>query len=172
MAAKSQLARRCTRGALARRRSDRKPALWNPRSGSANARIEGAVNQRLIGPAQEPSRSTIQFPAVCVASLARHKTDQELERNWTGARWRETSYVFTPRIGTPIDARNLLRNIMRSAGRRRNWDRWHSPCKLTPMSCPKCRGKLQARWTKFWRRPRLLPAPLARQPARSSTDRK
>jgi integrase len=35
--------------------------------------------------------------------------DQDLECKWAGTRWQETGYVFTTRIGTPIDARDLLR---------------------------------------------------------------
>jgi len=45
-----------------------------------------------------------------VASFARRKADQDLERKWAGARWQETGYVFTTRIGTPMDARDLLRD--------------------------------------------------------------
>jgi integrase len=50
------------------------------------------------------------LPATCIASLARHKIDQELERKWTGSKWQETGYVFSTRVGTPIDARDLLRD--------------------------------------------------------------
>jgi len=45
-----------------------------------------------------------------VASFARRKADQDLERKWAGARWQETGYVFTTRIGTPMDPRDLLRD--------------------------------------------------------------
>src|SRR5262249_51532030 len=46
---------------------------------------------------------------VCVESLLRHKRDQDLFRKWAGSRWQETGYVFTTRIGTPQDPRDLLR---------------------------------------------------------------
>ena len=49
------------------------------------------------------------MPAVCVSALALHKADQDLERKWAGSRWHDTGYVFTTRIGTPVDARDLLR---------------------------------------------------------------
>lgn len=44
-----------------------------------------------------------------MTSLARHKVNQDLERTWAGTRWKEAGYVFTTRIGTPVDQRNLLR---------------------------------------------------------------
>ena len=34
-------------------------------------------------------------------------------RRWTGSRWQETGYVFTTRIGTPVDPRDLLRDYCR-----------------------------------------------------------
>jgi integrase len=63
-----------------------------------------------VDPKSPRSRRTIHLPAVCLASFARHKVDQDLERKWAGSRWQETGYVFTTRIGTAIDARDLLRD--------------------------------------------------------------
>src|SRR5580704_7122176 len=70
------------------------------------------VNKKLVQvePKSARSRRKIQLPAVCVESLARHKLDQDLiRRKWAGTRWQETGYVFATRIGTPMDARDLLR---------------------------------------------------------------
>lgn len=70
------------------------------------------VDKKLIQvePKSVRSRRRIQLPAVCVESLTRHKLDQDLvRRKWAGSQWRETGYVFTTRIGTPMDARELLR---------------------------------------------------------------
>jgi integrase len=70
------------------------------------------VNKKLVQvePKSARSRRKIQLPAVCVESLVRHKLDQDLvRRKWAGTRWQETGYVFATRIGTPMDARDLLR---------------------------------------------------------------
>ena len=42
--------------------------------------------------------------------MLRHKEDQDLEKKWAGTRWKETGYVFTTRIGTPTDPRDLLQD--------------------------------------------------------------
>jgi integrase len=69
------------------------------------------VDKKLIRvePKSTRSRRTILLPAVCVAALARNKAQQDEDRKWAGTRWRETGYVFTTRIGTPMDPRDLLR---------------------------------------------------------------
>jgi len=69
------------------------------------------VDKKLVRvePKSTTSRRTIQLPTVCVASLARHRVNQDLARKWAGALWHETGYVFTTGIGTPVDQRNLLR---------------------------------------------------------------
>ena len=69
------------------------------------------VDKKLIQvEAKSPkSRRPIQLPAVCVSAFAKHKADQDLERKWAGTRWEETGYVFTTKIGTPVDPRDLLR---------------------------------------------------------------
>ncbi len=75
---------------------------------AALQRVEKKLVQ--VEPKSARSRRTIQLPAVCVTALARHKLDQDLERKWAGTRWQETGYVFTTRIGTPMDPRDLLRD--------------------------------------------------------------
>jgi integrase len=63
----------------------------------------------LVEPKSVRSRRSIQLPAVCVAAFARHMRSQEEWKRWAGSKWRETEYVFTTRIGTPVDARDLSR---------------------------------------------------------------
>ncbi len=63
-----------------------------------------------VEPKTATSRRTIQLPSVCLSAFVRHKADQDLERKWAGSRWQETGYVFTTRIGTPVDPRDLLRD--------------------------------------------------------------
>jgi len=45
--------------------------------------------------------------------LTRHKAMQEEEQTLAGTRWKSTGYVFTTRVGTPVDARDLLRGYYR-----------------------------------------------------------
>jgi integrase len=59
------------------------------------------------------SNRTIVLPAITVNALRRHQALQNQERTWAGARWKETGYVFTTMIGTPIERRNLLRDWYR-----------------------------------------------------------
>jgi integrase len=69
------------------------------------------VNKKLtrIEPKSSTSRRSIQLPDACIASLVKHKSDQNAQRRWAGTRWQETGYVFTTRVGTPVDPRDLLR---------------------------------------------------------------
>ena len=55
----------------------------------------------------------LQLPAACSSALAKQKEIQDGQRSWAGTSWRETGYVFTSSIGTPIDARDLLREYYR-----------------------------------------------------------
>ena len=73
------------------------------------------VNKKLIQvePKSTKSRRSIMLPAVCVSKLAAHKLRQDDEREWAGALWNDTDYVFTTTIGTPMDARDLLRDYYR-----------------------------------------------------------
>ena len=34
-------------------------------------------------------------------------------RRWAGSRWQDIGYVFTTRIGTPVDPRDLMRDYYR-----------------------------------------------------------
>jgi integrase len=47
---------------------------------------------------------------VVTGALVRHRARQEDERATAGSRWHDTGYVFTTRVGTPIERRNLLRD--------------------------------------------------------------
>jgi len=69
------------------------------------------VNKKLVlvEPKSASGRRPIHLPAVCVNALLRHRAQQDGDREWAGSRWKETGYVFTTRVGTPMDARDLLR---------------------------------------------------------------
>jgi len=73
-------------------------------------KMPGDEKGRLI--LTEPKRSsrrTINLPRLCVSALLEHRTIQEQERCMAGTRWRESNYVFTSGIGTPMEPRNLDR---------------------------------------------------------------
>ena len=79
------------------------------------------VNKRLalVEPKSVTSRRAIMLPRVLVSALCAHRTRQETERQWAGDRWQETGHVFTSTIGTPLDARNVIRRhraILKAAG--------------------------------------------------------
>jgi integrase len=69
------------------------------------------VDKKLVRvePKSRTSVRTIQLPAVCVSAIAQHKRNQDGWRIWAGSRWQESGYVFTTRIRTPTDARELLK---------------------------------------------------------------
>jgi integrase len=73
------------------------------------------VDRKLVRVETKSARGwrPIELPATCVEALVRHKSDQAAVRRWAGSRWQETGYVFTTRIGTPLDARDLLRDYYR-----------------------------------------------------------
>jgi integrase len=66
-----------------------------------------------VEPKSTTSHRPIHLPATCLTALIRHKAKQEEERQWAGSKWRDTGYVFTTRVGTPMDARDLLRDYYR-----------------------------------------------------------
>ncbi|HWQ52102.1 MAG TPA: site-specific integrase [Bryobacteraceae bacterium] len=73
----------------------------------------------LVEPKSTTSRRTITLPRVLVSALCAHRTRQDAERQWAGTDWRETDHVFTSTIGTPLDARNVIRRhraILKAAG--------------------------------------------------------
>ena len=79
------------------------------------------VNGKLvfIQPKSQQSRRQITIPAVVVEELRKHRARQLEEKLLAGERWKESGLVFTTRVGTPIDPRNLSRNfyiILKRAG--------------------------------------------------------
>ena len=55
------------------------------------------------------SRRIITLPQVCITALIAHRERQQQERALAGGRWVESGLVFPTSIGTPMDARSLLR---------------------------------------------------------------
>jgi integrase len=74
-------------------------------------KMPGDDKGRLI--TREPKRSsrrTINLPQVCLSALLQHREKQEQERVLAGSRWRDSGFVFTTGIGTPLEPRNLERD--------------------------------------------------------------
>jgi len=57
------------------------------------------------------SRRTVNLPDEIVDSLRTHKARQAVDRLKAGEVWQDTGYVFTTLIGTPIEPRNLNRDL-------------------------------------------------------------
>ena len=55
------------------------------------------------------SRRDLPLIEVLAAGLRAHRSRQLEERLAVGKDWQETGFVFTTRIGTPLDARNVVR---------------------------------------------------------------
>lgn len=88
-----------------------------------------------VEPKSETSRRVVAIPSAIVAALRRHRDTQESERQAAGDRWVESGLVFTSRLGTPLDGRNVTKQfqaILEKAGlpRQRFHDLRHSCASL------------------------------------------
>jgi integrase len=80
---------------------------------------EGKGVLTLLPPKSEKSRRRVPLPTACVTALHAHQKRQEQERALAGSSWKETDYVFTSTIGTPIDDRKILKEfneLVKAAG--------------------------------------------------------
>jgi integrase len=75
---------------------------------------------QLVDPKGGYSDRVVTLPAVAISALRHHEALQQQERQWAGTKWRnEWDLVFTTKVGTPLDERNVLRrfqNILALAG--------------------------------------------------------
>jgi integrase len=75
---------------------------------------------RLVEPKGGYSDRIVTLPAVAISALRHHQAQQNEERIWTGTKWNnEWNLVFTSKVGSPLDERNVLRrfqNILAVAG--------------------------------------------------------
>ena len=72
-------------------------------------RVDGQLQQVPVKTAR--SRRTLAMPPSIVGSLREHRRRLVEDRLLAGSRWRETGYVFTTSIGTPLEARNVVRSF-------------------------------------------------------------
>jgi integrase len=76
------------------------------------------VNGKLqLIPTKKDKVHTITLPAVTISALYAHRARQSDERLLAGTAWREHGHVFTTRVGTPIDARGVIRTFDRILNR-------------------------------------------------------
>ena len=57
------------------------------------------------------SRRSINLPDPVKKALKAHKTRQAKDRLAAGSDWSDTGFVFTTKLGTPVDPRNLYRDL-------------------------------------------------------------
>lgn len=65
---------------------------------------------QLVPPKTERSRRTLKMPAVLISAFRAHRVRQLESKLAAGSEWQEMDFVFATRHGTPLDARNVLRN--------------------------------------------------------------
>lgn len=73
----------------------------------------------LVEPKSARSRRTVALPDVAVSALRAHRVGQLEERLASGSRWCEGGFVFTTRIGTPLEPSNVrkaFRGLLTKAG--------------------------------------------------------
>jgi integrase len=77
-------------------------------------RVDGKL--RLI-PTKKDRVHTVNLPAITVSALLAHRARQDEQRLLAGSAWQESGFVFTTSIGTPIDARSVIRCFHSILGR-------------------------------------------------------
>ncbi|HEX5709580.1 MAG TPA: site-specific integrase, partial [Pyrinomonadaceae bacterium] len=59
------------------------------------------------------SRRTLPMPEKVITALRTHRTRQLEERLLAAERWKDSGFVFTTSVGTPLNPRNVLRSFHR-----------------------------------------------------------
>ena len=73
----------------------------------------------LVEPKSERSRRAIVMPEIVISALRDHRLTQRESRLLAGATWRESGFVFTSRLGTPLDPWAVIKafkRLLRDAG--------------------------------------------------------
>ena len=66
----------------------------------------------LVEPKGGYSDRVVTLPAVAISALRHHQALQHEERRWAGTKWRnDWNLVFTTKLGSPLDERNVLRRF-------------------------------------------------------------
>lgn len=72
-------------------------------------RLDGKA--QLVEPKTTRSRRNLPLSPALVAALREHRKRQLEERLWAGSRWQEADYVFSTRIGTPLDGTEVTKRF-------------------------------------------------------------
>lgn len=67
----------------------------------------------LVEPKSDRSRRVITLPEIVVVALRAHRLRQREQRLLAGSSWREHGFVFTSRVGTPLDPWGVIRAFKR-----------------------------------------------------------
>src|SRR5207302_5525345 len=62
----------------------------------------------------ERSRRTLRIPQIALKAFRAQRAKQSEERLLAGAKWNDLGLVFASFIGTPLDARNVVRRFHRA----------------------------------------------------------
>lgn len=72
--------------------------------------LHRSAGRRELGEVKTASgRRDIPLPPIAVATLRSHRARQLADRLQSGGEWKDLDFVFATRIGTPLDARNVIR---------------------------------------------------------------
>jgi integrase len=72
-------------------------------------RFGGHLN--LVEPKTHSARRVLDLPDSIVAALMQHEKRQAAERSSAGQRWEDHGLVFPTAVGTPLEARSMLRDF-------------------------------------------------------------
>ncbi|MCX6633996.1 MAG: site-specific integrase, partial [Acidobacteria bacterium] len=75
-------------------------------------RINGKL--QVVETKRDRSRRTITLPQVCLSALWAHRAQQEQERLRAGDQWKETGFVFTTTVGTPLDGPTVTHRFQKA----------------------------------------------------------
>jgi len=67
--------------------------------------------QLIVKEPKRYSRRTLNLAQVALSELLKHRQRLEQERTLAGSRWKDTGFVFTTRIGTPLESRKCQREF-------------------------------------------------------------
>ena len=72
-------------------------------------RVDGEL--KLVEPKSGRCRRTVALPDFAVRALRTHRVRQAEERLLAGTSWKQTGYVFTTTVGTPLEGINVTRRF-------------------------------------------------------------
>jgi integrase len=57
---------------------------------------------RLAEPKSAKAKRSLRIPQVALTALIAQRRAQEIQRQWSGSKWREAGFIFTTNVGTPV----------------------------------------------------------------------